>query len=150
MILSDFTSIVTDKCDGSSVNISTYLSTENMLPNLGGYVDASSVPDTKVTKFEAKDILLSNIRPYFKKMVFAKTEGGCSNDVVCLRTNEKTCLSKYLYYALSSDSFFSYYTATCKGTKMPRGDKSMLMRYELDLPSIDEQRHIVGITSSLP
>lgn len=149
MILSDFVSIISDKCDGSSLSASSYLSTENMLPNLGGYVDASSVPDAKVTKFQAGDILLSNIRPYFKKMVFARTEGGCSNDVVDLRANERLCLSKYLYYALSTDSFFDYYTATCKGTKMPRGDKTMLMKFELELPSVDDQRHIVGIIGSV-
>lgn len=83
-------------------------------------------------------------------MVFAKAEGGCSNDVVDLRADENLCLPKYLYYALSTDSFFSYYTATCKGTKMPRGDKTMLMKYGLELPSIETQQHIVGTTSSLP
>ena len=68
------------------------------------------------------DTLVSNIRPYFKKIWFAESDGGCSNDVLVLRAKEGID-AKFLYYVLADDAFFDYSNATSKGTKMPRGDK---------------------------
>lgn len=46
-----------------------YISTESMAPNKGGISAASSVPGTgRVTLFRQGDTLVSNIRPYFKKI----------------------------------------------------------------------------------
>lgn len=109
---------------------STYISTENMLPNKGGVVASSSVPTTgKVTAYKTGDVLVSNIRPYFKKIWFASKDGGCSNDVLVFRAR-KDISPEYLHYVLADDSFFDYAMKTSKGTKMPRGDKKALMEYE--------------------
>ena len=67
--------IVSDKISVNELNnanlASTYISTENMLPNKGGVVAPSSVPTTgKVTAYKTDDVLVSNIRPYFKKIWF--------------------------------------------------------------------------------
>lgn len=51
----------------------TYISTENMLPNKGGIVQAASLPTTILTQeYKTGDVLVSNIRPYFKKIWQAK------------------------------------------------------------------------------
>ena len=117
---------------------STYISTENMLPNKGGVVASSSVPTTgKVTAYKTGDVLVSNIRPYFKKIWFASNDGGCSNDVLVFRA-KKDISPEYLHYVLADDSFFDYAMKTSKGTKMPRGDKKALMEYgivEMDYSS---------------
>ena len=108
---------------------SNYISTENMLPNKGGVVAPSSVPTTgKVTAYKTGDVLVSNIRPYFKKIWFASNDGGCSNDVLVFRA-KKDVSAEYLHYVLADDSFFDYAMKTSKGTKMPRGDKKALMEY---------------------
>ena len=120
-----------------------------MMSNCGGVVAAASVPSTKVTCFAKCDVLLSNIRPYFKKVWFARFNGGCSNDVICIRANEKDCLAQYLYYALSTDSFIDSFSASSKGTKMPRGDKNALLSYEIPDRTLDEQQHIVDILGTL-
>ena len=113
----------------------TYISTENMIPNKGGIDRASSLPSTQYTQaFDMGDVLVSNIRPYFKKIWMAEYSGGCSNDVLVFRAN-KGCDPTFLYYVLANDSFFDYATATSKGTKMPRGDKTAIMQYEV--PSFD-------------
>lgn len=115
-----------------SVNPSNYLSTENMLQNKGGKKDASSIPDVKVVSaYKKGDILISNIRPYFKKIWLADTDGGASNDVLIIQPCKISSFE--LYYILSSDHFFNYMTATSKGTKMPRGDKSSVMEYEFSI-----------------
>ena len=141
--------IITAKIDGTNLTRDNYISTENMLSNCGGVVASSSVPSTKVTRFSKHDVLLSNIRPYFKKVWFARFDGGCSNDVICIRANEKDCLSQYLYYAISTDSFIDSFSASSKGTKMPRGDKNALLSYEIPDRTIDEQQHIVDILGTL-
>ena len=149
MRVGNFAKLCNDKISGSSLLPSNYLSTENMIPEFGGFALSNNVPNIMVTKYLKADILLSNIRPYFKKMVYAKQDGGCSNDVLCIRTDSSICLAKYLYYALSTETFFAKYVASCKGTKMPRGDKNVLLDYEINLPSIGDQQHIVDTIGSV-
>lgn len=145
MKISNVASIVNQKIDGCLLNTHSYISTECMLPNCGGIEDSSSVPNGKVTRFEKNDILLSNIRPYFKKVWFSNGLGGCSNDVICIRTTSSNCSPKYLYYAICTDKFIDSFSASSKGTKMPRGDKNALMSYEIPDRSLEEQLYIVDI-----
>ena len=149
MKVSNVASIVNQKIDGCLLDKHTYISTECMLPNCGGIEDSSSIPNGKATRFCVDDILLSNIRPYFKKVWFANFEGGCSNDVICLRATSLKCSSKYLYYAICTDKFIDTFSASSKGTKMPRGDKNALLSYEIPDRSIDEQLYIVDILGSI-
>ena len=126
-----------------------YISTDNMLPNRGGIDFANSLPHVvTVKKFCQGDVLISNIRPYFKKIWYAKFDGGCSNDILVIRAKNKV-LSEFLYYILSSDNFFEYSMATSKGTKMPRGDKSAIMNYLVPLVDINVQYKITNILSIL-
>lgn len=143
MKISSIAKIINSKIEGSLLDEATYISTENMLSNCGGVVPASSVPTVKVTSFSIDDTLLSNIRPYFKKVWFAHFNGGCSNDVICIRADSIKCLPKYLYYALSTDKFIDMFSASSKGTKMPRGDKNALLDYEISDKNLDEQHYIV-------
>lgn len=122
---------VKEKIKVSELSKSNYISTENMLPNKCGIRVASVLPKAEyVQKYIKDDILISNIRPYFKKIWRADRDGGCSNDVLVLRANE-CCNSKFLYYSLANDAFFNYATSTAKGTKMPRGDKNAIMEYQI-------------------
>ncbi len=133
----------------ASLTSATYISTENMQPNRGGVVLASSIPDDgSVVAYKKGDVLVSNIRPYFKKIWRASHDGGCSADVLVFRNRENVD-AKFLYYLLSADSFFDYSMATAKGTKMPRGDKNSLMEYGVKLPPLAEQRRIAEILGSL-
>ncbi|MEK5326051.1 restriction endonuclease subunit S [Aeribacillus sp. FSL M8-0254] len=139
-----------EKIPSAEVTLDNYISTENMLPNKSGVGMASGLPTTKsVRRYKKGDILLSNIRPYFKKIWFATKNGGCSNDVLVIKNkDEKELDKKYLYYTLLQDNFFDYVTATSKGTKMPRGDKSAIMNYGIMLPPLNEQKAIASILSA--
>lgn len=56
------------------------------MQNKGGRQLASSLPTTgKITRYKAGDTLISNIRPYFKKIWYAPFEGTCSGDVIVFR-----------------------------------------------------------------
>ena len=133
----------TSKIKTSNVDECNYISTENMISNRGGITNATSIPATStVRQYLKEDILVSNIRPYFKKIWFATKNGGCSTDVLVLRSNEK-CIPKFLYYVLSSDDFFDFVMSTAKGTKMPRGDKNAIMDYLVPNFSLNVQEKIV-------
>lgn len=119
----------------SELNCQTFFSTENMLPGKAGAVAAASLPTMpKVTACNPGDILVSNIRPYFKKIVYCSTKCGCSSDVLCFHPKEDIC-STWLFCSLYEDDFFDYVTAGSKGTKMPRGDKAYIMRYGIAVPT---------------
>ena len=149
LILNDVAKFMTSKIEVSEINERNYVSTENMLSNKGGITIASSLPDTKsVRKYLPQDILINNIRPYFKKIWYSDMIGGCSNDVFVIRSKENYD-SKFLYYVLSSDDFFSYVMANAKGTKMPRGDKKAIQNYEVPNFSIDEQKRISFVLSEI-
>lgn len=129
-----------DRVAVSKLGVKNYYSTENMLPSKAGSVDAASLPTTsQTTKCNIGDVLVSNIRPYFKKIVFCQSEGGCSTDVLCF-TPKSPLLSSYLFCTLYADSFFNYMVAGSKGTKMPRGDKQQIMTYPVVIPTEDELR----------
>ena len=147
--LSDICSFRKGKISVDGLNRSTYISTENMLPNKCGITEASSLPTVQLTQeYKKGDVLVSNIRPYFKKIWKATYDGGCSNDVLVFAANSNTD-KDFLYYILANDDFFAYSMATSKGTKMPRGDKTSIMQYEVPVMDIELQRRIASILKSI-
>lgn len=147
-ILSSVCKYREDRISIEKVDITNYISTENMIANRGGVESASSIPDAKtLPAYYKKDILLSNIRPYFKKIWFASKPGGCSNDVLVLKCIDSVN-AKFLYYVLSDTNFFNYATITAKGTKMPRGSKHAIMKYLVPDIDISVQTRIADILSA--
>ena len=147
--LGDICSYRKGKIDVACLNNSTYISTENMLPNKSGITEAASLPSVQFTQeYKKGDVLVSNIRPYFKKIWRANCDGGCSNDVLVFQANEGTD-EGFLYYVLANDEFFAYSMATSKGTKMPRGDKFSIMQYEVPCFDLEAQRKIASIMEAI-
>ena len=139
----------TGKVSVSSLDKTNYISTENILPNKGGITAAASLPKISQTQAYYKDdVLVSNIRPYFKKIWRASFDGGCSNDVLVFHAKDGIN-PDFLYYVLSDDSFFEYAMATSKGTKMPRGDRISIMQYHAPSFSIEKQIIIARILRCL-
>lgn len=143
--LSDICEYTKGKIKVSALDENTYISTENMLPNKGGITKAASLPTQEQTQaFMKNDVLVSNIRPYFKKIWYATFDGGCSNDVLVFRAKDGVS-SRFLHYVLADDTFFDYSMATSKGTKMPRGDKKAIMEYEVPELLYEDQCKIAGV-----
>lgn len=149
MPLSHYCRFADDRISVSQLTTDNYISTENMLQNKAGITISNGLPTTNQTAaFKVDDILVSNIRPYFKKIWLAKFNGGCSNDVLVFRSKEN-CDASFMYYVLSSDTFFDYATSTAKGTKMPRGDKAAIMRFSTPKVSLQNQKAIAETLSCL-
>lgn len=149
--LGDVCTYSTAKVSITEINEDNYISTENMLPNKNGVVKSSGLPTVaSVTRYFTDNVLVSNIRPYFKKIWCADREGGCSNDVLVFVVKDKRILdSRFLFYCLSNDEFFNYVMAGAKGTKMPRGDKGAILKYPVHLPTLSEQKAIAVTLSVL-
>lgn len=147
--LSDICSFRKGKVEVENLNAKNYISTENMLPNKSGITEASSLPTVSLTQeYNSGDVLVSNIRPYFKKIWQAEYDGGCSNDVLVFAPKPNTD-KDFLYYVLADDDFFTYSMATSKGTKMPRGDKTSIMQYEVPLIDLQVQKKIASVLKAL-
>lgn len=147
--LSAICKYVSDKAIFSQIDSAVYISTENILPDKQGiYSFGITSPSERVTYFQAEDVLVSNIRPYFKKMWFATTAGGCNADVLCFRALDK----KYSYLLKSiiyQDSFFDYVMSGAKGTKMPRGDKTHIMQYQVPCFSESQLHKFNSLASTI-
>ena len=130
------------------INRNTYVSTESMLPNKAGISQTSSAPENgKAKAFHKGDTLVSNIRPYFKKVWQAESDGCCSPDVLVFQPSG--CNEDYLFWLLSSDDFFEYVVATSKGTKMPRGDKEAIMHFEFKQMGVENQKCIASVLNPI-
>ena len=133
--LCDIADYSSEKIEINKLSPETYYSTENMLPSKGGIETATSLPSiSQTTRCLPGETIISNIRPYFKKIFYCTEEvAGCSTDVLCFKPKYKD-YSEYLYQVLYSDIFFDYMVLGSKGTKMPRGDKQQIMNYTITIP----------------
>lgn len=130
----------------------TFVGVDNLVANCGGRVDADYSPNTDyVSAFDVGDVLIGNIRPYLKKIWLADRSGGASGDVLVLSivSDYRSRLdSGFLFVLLSSDDFFAFDQRRARGGKMPRGDKSAILKYRIPVPPIEIQREIVDILDS--
>ncbi len=145
----DISFFVNEKISVNKLNINSYISTENMLPEFGGINPASKLPSAgNFTKYDRGDILISNIRPYLNKIWKSDDVGGASNDVIVFRAG-KNMLSDFLEFILKNALFIKYVMEGAKGVKMPRGDKESMKKYVVLIPSQFEQQKIASTLSSL-
>ncbi len=133
------------------VNLETYVTTDNLLQNKMGKQNAEKMPmqsSNSVTRYDHGDILVANIRPYLKKIWYAKNTGGSSTDVLTFKV-KKGYGKKFVYYSLFRDDFFRHMMNSSKGTKMPRGDKNRIMDFPISDFNDTEQKQIAKVLSDL-
>lgn len=138
-----------ERLNSIELSCSNYVTTENMLQDYKGIVSATNLPtNTNVVKFSKGDVLLSNIRPYLKKVWYADRNGGCSADVFVFKALP-ICDSNFLHHVIANDRFIKFVMGGAKGVKMPRGDKEQMIAYKVGLPCIEEQKKIANLLSLL-
>ena len=138
-----------ERLNSIELSCSNYVTTENMLQDYKGIVSATNLPtNTNVVKFSKGDVLLSNIRPYLKKVWYADRNGGCSADVFVFKALP-ICNSNFLHHVIANDRFIKFVMGGAKGVKMPRGDKEQMITYKVGLPCVEEQKKIANFLSLL-
>jgi type I restriction enzyme S subunit len=95
---------------------------------------ASEVKSTKLS-FEVGEILFGKIRPYFHKVAVAPIDGVCSTDTIVISPKDAKLFSIVLA-CVSSEEFVSHATQTSQGTKMPRADWKVLIKYPVAIPPL--------------
>ncbi len=127
--LQDYATLINDTIQSNEIN--HYITTDNMRQNLGGIdtLKNINIPQGKVRSFQKDDVLLSNIRLYFRKVYKAKQKGGCSSDILVFRA--KHIDSATLFAILSSQIFTDYACLGSQGSKMPRGNKTHMMDFKI-------------------
>lgn len=123
-----------------------YVTTDNLLQNCEGMKIYDGVPNVdSVISYKEGDILVSNIRPYLKKIWLADRTGGCSPDVLVFRPVNGID-SRFVFYSMKQDNFFDFMMQGTKGMKMPRGDKNNIPNFEIIIPK-DQLRIVSEIES---
>ena len=145
VIINDICKYVTYRTN--EIDMESYITTDNMLQNCEGirpYDGKDSI--NSAIAYQKGDILLSNIRPYLKKIWQADRDGSCSPDVLVLRPDSEKVDERFLYYSLRRDVFFDFIMneAGTRGVKMPRGNKDGIIQYRIILPNMEEQRRIAN------
>jgi type I restriction enzyme S subunit len=147
--LSQVAQFVNDRVSVSAIAKDEYVGTENILPDFSGIAAPSSFPASgSITPFRVNDVLISNIRPYLKKVWRATRSGGASNDVLVVRSKSEIS-DAFLASILQSDAFIDYVMAGAKGVKMPRGDIGLIRDYPVGLPEPAEQQKIADCLASV-
>ena len=144
MRLAEIATYVNEKISSSNIDLNQYVTTDSLLQDKRGRGCAQNLPPvtTNLIHYQPGDVLVANIRPYLKKVWFADCVGGASSDVLVLRAKNANDTT-FVYALLMQDSFYDYAMKGAKGSKMPRGDKDQIMRYEFPIFS-PEQRKDIG------
>lgn len=93
---------------------------------------ASDIQSTKLV-FKKGEILFEKIRPYFHKVGVAPLDGICSSDVIVIQPKDEQFFALILT-CVSSEAFVDHATQTSQGTKMPRANWDVLIKYPIPVP----------------
>ena len=137
-----------ERVKGANIDKEDFVSIDNMLQNKCGITNSVTIPTGNLIAYQRGDTLVGNIRPYLQKIWFANKDGGCSPDVLVFKSKPSND-DKFLYYSLFRDDFFIHMMKGAKGTKMPRGDKSQIMRFEIPDFDLPTQQKIASVLSAL-
>lgn len=140
MKLSEIAFYVEERVNSDTISLEEYVTTDCIFQNKRGRECATNLPpqSCSLVCYKKGDVLVANIRPYLKKIWYADIDGAASSDVLVFRAKDGHS-SEFLFATLLQDSFYDYVMQGAKGSKMPRGDKEQIMRYEMPTLSIAEE-----------
>lgn len=95
-----------------------------------------------------EDVLFGTTRPLLQRYCIIPNQYDkqiCSTGFCVLRANKEKVLPKWLLYGISTTSFLSYIEKYEKGTSYPAISDKDVKLYEIPLPSLSVQAHIVSI-----
>ena len=100
---------------------------------LADWDSVDSINSVKLV-FKKGEILFGKIRPYFHKVGVAPLDGICSSDAIVIRPKRNEYFAITLA-CVSSEQFIAYATTTSQGSKMPRSDWNVLVKYPILIPT---------------
>lgn len=126
-----------------------HMDTEDIVIRRKGRFATDDVGPAFTRIFKPGQILYGSRRTYLKKVAVADFEGICANTTFVLETKDSNVLlQELLPFIMLTDSFTSWSVSHSKGSTNPYVLFSDLADYELDLPSIEEQRILAAKLSA--
>ena len=105
------------------------------------FTDYEVNTDNTFTKsFRKGQILFGRRRAYLKKAAIAEIDGVCSGDITVIEAIPGKVDSQLLPFIIQNDRLFDFAVSRSAGGLSPRVKWEHLADYELELPSIEEQR----------
>lgn len=131
------------KHDGSA---KPYVGMEDIESGTGRHLGTKSPLAVKslTFAFTPDDVLYGRLRPYLNKVLLPDFDGHCSTEVFPLRPTP--ALDKgFLYHWITQTVVVTAIDATCTGARMPRADVNDILKFQIPIPPLDEQRRIVAV-----
>lgn len=116
-----------------------------------GLLVGSSLTDARSSlksHFRTGDVLFGKLRAYLRKYWLANRDGVCSTEIWPLVPTRRLVTAEYLFQMVRVDAFIDV-ASTAYGTHMPRSDWTVVKRYEVALPDLEEQAAIASILSGI-
>lgn len=117
------------------------------LHKITGYGYSNETFSTKYL-FKKDDILYGKLRPYLNKVWLSEFDGACTTEILVLSSNNRI-LQNILYYLLQQKRFIELANSRTEGTNLPRVNWKDLVKYNIALPPISEQKKIFEIISEV-
>lgn len=134
-----------DKTPNRKSNL-PYVGLENIESNSGKFIGSLEPQKVKSLTFHFSDehVLYGRLRPYLNKVLLPDFEGHCSTEIFPIMPS-KHLNSRFLFHWLLSGNTVKKINSTCTGTRMPRANMNVVLKFELPLPPLPEQKRIVAI-----
>ena len=114
---------------------------EHIIPNEMLLSDCDKNVETTFTKsFKKGQILFGRRRAYQRKACVATFDGICSGDITVIEAIEGAVSPKLLPFIIQSDDFFEHAIKGSNGALSPRVKWEHMSNFEIELPSISEQK----------
>ena len=111
-------------------------------------IDKTNAPSRAQQIVKTNDVLFGGTRPMLKRScLVTETYNNeiCSTGFCVLRADTSKVLPKWIYFMISTNSFYNYVEQNQKGASYPAISDGDVKNYKISLPPIDEQEKLVEL-----
>lgn len=130
-----------------------YIALEHIESRTGRLLNVERVPGSDLksqkSQFCAGDVLYGKLRPYLAKATLAPQEGICSTEILVLIPDGEKADPGFLAHILRSGIFTDEATSLMVGANHPRLHPRDLLRIEIPLPDLEDQRELMAEAAEL-
>ncbi len=136
---------VIDKCQVLNKNL-PYVGLEHIESHTGRFIGSINpiVVKSSTFTFSHEHLLYGRLRPYLNKVMLPNFKGHCSTEIFPIKPKD-TLSREFLIYWFLMDSTVELIDATSTGARMPRASMNAILHFEIPIPPLPEQQHIVAV-----
>lgn len=112
------------------------------------YITNEEHPSRAQQIINTDDILFATTRPMQKRLGIVEEHLNnqiCSTGYCVLRADKNKVYPKWIYYNLSTENFYNYVERYQQGTSYPSITDKLVKDYEIAIPSMETQEHIIHV-----